>query len=85
MQSVNLHYNVPLGYTLEAFVEKVNSYVAHLAKKSNVDEEFVPNQETQEAIQEARTHIEAYKKNEEWAKKNVYDNVDDLMADLMNT
>ena len=26
---------------------------------------------------------EAYKRGEEWAKKDVFDNVDDLMADLM--
>ena len=30
-----------------------------------------------------KAHIEAYKRGEEWAKKDVFDNVDDLMADLM--
>ena len=34
-------------------------------------------------LREAQTHLEAYKRGEEWAKKNVFDNVDDLMADLM--
>ena len=33
-------------------------------------------------LHEAQTHLEAYKR-EEWAKKDVFDNVDDLMADLM--
>ena len=56
MQTVNLQYNVPAGYSLEEFVAKVNSYVARLAKN---------------------------KRGEEWAKKDVFDNVDDLMADLM--
>lgn len=34
-------------------------------------------------LHEAQAHIEAYKRGEEWAKKDVFDNVDDLMADLM--
>ena len=34
MQTVNLQYNVPAGYSLEEFVAKVNSYVA---KKSNME------------------------------------------------
>ena len=72
-----------MGYSLEEFVAKVNSYVARLAKKSNEDDSYVPNQETKEAISEARSHIEAYKKGEECAKEKVFDNVDDLMADLM--
>ena len=72
-----------MGYTLEEFVAKVNSYVARLAKKSNVDNIFVPNEDTKEAIREAQSHIEAYNKGEEWARNEVFDNVNDLMADLM--
>ena len=34
-------------------------------------------------LHEAQTHLEAYKRGEEWAKKDVFHNVDDLMADLM--
>lgn len=83
MQTVNLQYNVPAGYSLEEFVAKVNSYVARLAKKCQAGEEYEPNEETKAAIREAQAHIEAYKRGEEWAKKDVFDNVDDLMADLM--
>lgn len=83
MQTVDLHYDVPMGYTLEEFVAKVNSYVAHLAKKSIVDDNFVPNKDTKEAICEAQSHIDAYKKGEEWARNDIFDNVNDLMADLM--
>ena len=83
MQTVNLQYNVPAGYSLEEFVAKVNSYVARLAKKCQAGEEYEPNEETKAAISEAQAHIEAYKRGEEWAKKDVFDNVDDLMADLM--
>lgn len=82
MQTVNLQYNVPAGYSLEEFVAKVNSYVARLAKKSQ-GEEYEPNEETKAAIREAQAHMEAYRRGEEWAKKDVFDNVDDLMADLM--
>ena len=84
MQSVDLHYNVPMGYTLEEFVAKVNSYVARLAKKTDIDDNFVPNKDTKEAIREA-PHIEAYNKGAEWAKHEVFDNVNDLMADLMKS
>ena len=83
MQTVNLQYNVPAGYSLEEFVAKVNSYVARLAKKCQVGEEYEPNEETKAAIREAQAHIEAYKRGEEWAKNDVFDNVDDLMTDLM--
>ena len=83
MQTVNLQYNVPAGYSLEEFVAKVNSYVARLAKKCQAGEEYEANEETKAAIREAQAHIEAYKRGEEWAKKDVFDNVDDLMADLM--
>ena len=37
MQTVNLQYNVPAGYSLEEFVAKVNSYVA--AWQRNVSQE----------------------------------------------
>lgn len=83
MQTVNLQYNVPAGYSLEEFVAKVNSYVARLTKKCQAGEEYEPNEETKAAIREAQAHIEAYKRGEEWAKKDVFDNVDDLMTDLM--
>ncbi|WP_233402006.1 hypothetical protein [Segatella copri] len=83
MQTVNLQYNVPAGYSLEEFVAKVNSYVARLTKKCQAGEEYEANEETKAAIREAQAHIEAYKRGEEWAKKDVFDNVDDLMADLM--
>lgn len=83
MQTVNLQYNVPAGYSLEEFVAKVNSYVACLAKKCQAGEEYEPNEETKAAIREAQAHIEAYKRGEEWAKKDVFDNVDNLMTDLM--
>lgn len=83
MQTVNLRYNVPAGYSLEEFVAKVNSYVARLAKKCQAGEEYEPNEETKAAIRETQAHMEAYKRGEEWAKKDVFDNVDDLMADLM--
>ena len=33
MQTVDLRYNVPVGLRLEEFVDKVNAYVARLAKK----------------------------------------------------
>ena len=33
MQTVDLKYNVPVGYSLEEFVAKVNAYVARLASK----------------------------------------------------
>jgi len=46
MQTVNLQYNVPAGYSLEEFVAKVNSYVARLAKKCQAGEEYEPNEET---------------------------------------
>ena len=71
MQTVNLQYNVPVGYSLEEFVDKVNSYVARLAKRSKSEKEPIhcPNDETKEALKEAYTHIEAYKKGEKWAKE----------------
>ena len=54
MQTVNLQYNVPAGYSLEEFVAKVNSYVARLAKKCQAGEEYEPNEETKAAIREAQ-------------------------------
>ena len=33
MQTVDLKYNVPVRYSLEEFVAKVNAYVARLARK----------------------------------------------------
>ena len=86
MQSVNLQYNVPIGYTIDEFVSKVNAYVARLAKKCQTKAEvydYEPNEETKEAIKEGMAHLEAYKRGDEWAKEGVYDNVDDMMADLM--
>ncbi len=58
MQTVNLQYNVPAGYSLEEFVAKVNSYVARLTKKCQAGEEYEPNEETKAAIREAQAHIE---------------------------
>ena len=43
----------------------------------------MPELRDKSVLHEARTHIEAYKRSEDWAKKDVFDNVDDLMADLM--
>ena len=34
MQTVDLRYNVPVGLSLEDFVDKVNAYVARLAAYS---------------------------------------------------
>lgn len=75
MQTVNLQYNVPVGYSLEEFVDKVNSYVAHLTKKNKSEKESIccPNDETKEAIKEAYSHIEAYKKGEKWAREGAVD------------
>ena len=70
MQTVNLQYNVPAGYSLEEFVAKVNSYVARLAKKCQAGEEYEPNEETKAAIREAQAHIEAYKRGEEYKVVN---------------
>lgn len=53
MQTVNLQYNVPAGYSLEEFVAKVDSYVARLAKKCQAGEEYEANEETKAAISEA--------------------------------
>ena len=83
MQTVNLQYNVPAGYSLEEFVAKVNSYVARLAKKCQAGEEYEPNEETKAAIREAQAHMEAYKRGDVWAKFFVFDIFDYLMADLM--
>lgn len=64
MQTVDLKYNVPVGYSLEEFVAKVNAYVARLAKKSQSKQEvcdYEPNEETIEAIKEGMAHIAAIK------------------------
>ena len=45
--------------------------------------EYMTELRDKSVLHEAQTHLEAYKRGEEWAKKNVFDNVDDLMADLM--
>lgn len=75
MQTVNLQYNVPVGYSLEEFVDKVNSYVARLAKRKKSEKESLCSfdDETKEAIKEAHTHIEAYKRGEKWAKEGAID------------
>ena len=39
MQTVNLQYNVPVGYSLEEFVDKVTSYVARLATRKKYEKE----------------------------------------------
>lgn len=49
MQTVNLQYDVPVGYSLDEFVSKVNSYVARLAKKRNTDESVLTKAQKQEA------------------------------------
>lgn len=86
MQTVNLTYNVPVGLSLEEFVEKVNAYVARLVKKCQTREEtcdYEPNEETIEAMEEARAWREAYDRGEKWAIDQVYNSVDDMMNDLM--
>lgn len=85
MQTVNLQYNVPVGYSIDDFVSKVNAYVARLAKKCQAKtfSDYEPNEETKEAIREGQAHIEAYNRGEKWAMEGVYDNVDEMMADLM--
>ena len=45
--------------------------------------EYMTELRDKSVLHEAQAHIEAYKRGEEWAKKDVFDNVDDLMADLM--
>ena len=74
MQTVNLQYNVPVGYSVDEFVSKINSYVARLTKKSksaNECEEL--NKNTEQALQEAHAHIQAYKKRELWAESGSVD------------
>ena len=86
MQTVDLRYNVPVGLSLEDFVDKVNAYVARLAKKCQTKSEeydYEPNEETKEAMREAQAWKKAYDRGEAWAKEQVYDNVDDMMKDLM--
>ena len=85
MQTVNLHYNVPAGYSLEEFVAKVNAYVDKLGKKvkeAKKEEEvnYIPNEETMEAIREAQAHHEAYKRGEAWALEG---NVDTSSVEAM--
>ena len=45
--------------------------------------EYMTELRDKSVLHEAQAHIEAYKRGEEWAKKDVFDNVDDLMDDLM--
>ena len=45
--------------------------------------EYMTELRDKSVLHEAQTHSEPYKRGEEWAKKDVFDNVDDLMADLM--
>lgn len=76
MQTVNLTYNVPVGLSLEEFVEKVNAYVARLVKKCQTKEEtcdYEPNEEAIEAMEEARAHLAAFNRGEEWAKEGAID------------
>lgn len=76
MQTVDLKLNVPVGLTLEEFVDKVNAYVARLAKRCQAKKEeydYEPNEETIEAIKAAKEHIAAYKRGEEWVFKDVVD------------
>ena len=86
MQTVNLQLNVPVGYSIDEFVGKVNAYVASLAKKCQPKKNeivYEPNEETKEAISESQAWKKAYDKGEQWAKEQVYDSVDELMNDLM--
>lgn len=74
MQTVNLQYNVPVGYSIDEFVSKINSYVARLTKKSiSVNDGKDLNKETEEALQEAHAHIQAYKKGESLAETGSID------------
>ena len=76
MQTVELRYNVPVGLSLEEFVDKVNAYVVRLAKRCQAKKEeydYEPNEETIGAIKAAKEHIAAYKRGEEWAIKDVVD------------
>ena len=76
MQTVDLRYNVPVGLSLEDFVDKVNAYVARLAKKCQAKKEeydYEPNEETKEAMREAQERIAAYKRGEEWATRGAVD------------
>lgn len=76
MQTVDLRYNVPVGLSLEDFVDKVNAYVARLAKRCQAKKEecdYGPNEETQEAMREAQERMEAYKRGEEWATQGAVD------------
>lgn len=86
MQTVNLQLNVPMGYSIDDFVSKVNAYVASLTKKCQAKKNeivYEPNEETKEAIKESQAWKKAYDKGEQWAREHVYDSVDDLMTDLM--
>lgn len=86
MQTVDLRYNVPVGLSMEDFVDKVNAYVARLAKKCQAKKEeydYEPNEKTIEAMKEAQAWKKAYDNGEKWAQEQVYDSVDDMMEDLM--
>ena len=86
MQTVNLNLNVPVGYGVDEFIAKIRSYAERLAKKCQAKEEecdYEPNEKTIEAIKEAQAWRKAYDNGEKWAKEQVYDNVDEMMADLM--
>ena len=61
---------------MEDFVDKVNAYVARLAKKCQKKSEeydYEPNEETKEAMREAQEHISAHKRGEDWATKGAID------------
>lgn len=75
MQTVDLKLNVPVGYSIDEFVSKVNAYVASLAKKGQTDDAACtePNKETIDAINEGRKHVAAYNRGEEWAMKGCVD------------
>ncbi len=87
MQTIDIHLNVPSTgtYSLEEFVAKVKKYALDLAQKQHVPNSitFAPNKETIAAIEEAKEHLTAYSKCEDWAKKETYDNVNSLISDLM--
>lgn len=76
MQTIDLKFNIPMGYNIDEFVSKLNAYAASLIKKCQANDMtnyLEPNKETIEAINEGKKHIEAYKRGEEWAMKDDVD------------
>ena len=64
MQTVDLKLDVPVGYSLEEFVAQIKDYAARLAKKYQTradDYVYEPNEETKDAIREAKAHMSAIK------------------------